>query len=103
MSLSDPRFWGLRSAAELLDAPDGSMVWAENLEDLEPATWTARRAWDGSLAVSEDPVGSRPMASLGRMRPHDRRAADMTGSRDAFEVYMAISRLEASGADRTPF
>lgn len=94
MSLSDPRFWGLRSMAELLDAPDGSMVWVENLEDLEPATWTARRAWDGSLVVSEDPVGTRSMASLGRMRPHDRRAADMTGSRDALEVYMAINRLD---------
>lgn len=103
MSVASPRFWGLRSPAELLDAPDGSMVWAENLEDADPATWTVRRAWDGSLVADEDPVGSRTVGQLRRMRAHDRRAADMTESPDALEVYMLIASMNRRGADESRF
>ena len=90
MSLRKPRFWGLRSLAELLDAPDGSMVWVENLDDVEPATWTCRRRWDGEMEVSEDEVGRWSMDGLRRLPVHDPGARDMRYSADALDAFSAI-------------
>lgn len=65
-----PRFWGLRSLLEIGETQDGTIVLVENIEDIEPQTWTVLETKRGRT-LREDTPGTYSRDEIAHMRLHE--------------------------------